>query len=283
MAHRDRPPWRLKPGSPARIESNSGLRLIHEVLGLEYSHPGLWDGAPVTFDNLKRAQQRFAEALLDWIPDDVRTVLDAGAGYGGIAKAMADRGLDVTGLNPDRYQKQAFEQRTGLPCLPARLQDIDPERRFDLVLMNGSCHNIGPTPLFTTVRKAAPGGYLLICDNFLLDNETAPRKRATYYFVRLLRAASENGLTLTREADLTEQVLPTYDFAADSLYDHVLPGIELVRDMALRRRPLISRIAFALFARKIEKLANQRRWFERDVYLQTRRFKRYLFSVPPAA
>ena len=53
------------------------LRFYHEVLGLDYLHYGIWDMEDeLTIDNLKKAQQKYEDYIIESIPQDTKKILD---------------------------------------------------------------------------------------------------------------------------------------------------------------------------------------------------------------
>lgn len=76
-----------------------------------------------------------------------RTVLDAGCGTGRVAIELADRGVEVVGVDVNASMLAvARDLAPSLPWVESDLADLDLGRRFDVVVMAGN------VPLFT-----APG------------------------------------------------------------------------------------------------------------------------------
>ncbi|MCP4328025.1 MAG: methyltransferase domain-containing protein [Alphaproteobacteria bacterium] len=269
--------------APARTPSkNPGLQLYHDVLGLDDLHYGIWNGEDLTLDNLKAAQKRYTEYLLDWIGDEVKDVLDVGCGYGSISQALAERGFNAVGLTPDHDQKEAFERRTDLPCHLGKFQEFSPDRRFDLVLMSQSCHHVPLDKLFAVSQAVSPGGYLLVADYFLLKRDGTRGTRIGHLVDEFVAAAAAHEFRLLREADITEEVLPTLDFARDIVDNRVLPAIEIAHATALRKYPVLTRSLLWLLRSKISELSAKRRYVDRADFLEYKRYKRYLFQAPAA-
>ena len=65
-----------------RFPSFTQTFCVREVLELDHLHYGLWADEPLDLEGLKRAQERYAERLCDWVPEGVRTILDVGCGFG---------------------------------------------------------------------------------------------------------------------------------------------------------------------------------------------------------
>ncbi len=67
------------------------------------------------------------------------SVLDAGCGTGRVAIELADRGIDVTGVDLDRPMlDQARAKAPKLAWVEANLLSVDLGRRFDVVAMPGN-------------------------------------------------------------------------------------------------------------------------------------------------
>ncbi len=266
--------------SAVTTSKNPGLQFYHQVLGLDDLHYGLWKGEALTFENLKAAQRRYTAELLDWIDDGVETVLDVGCGYGGIASVMKERGLKVTGLTPDENQKSAFVDATGFPCYIAKYQDFEPDHTFDLVLMSQSCHHLPLTGLFQVTKQVAPGGFLLAADYFLLARDGTRTTRLGHLVDRFGEAAAAAEFDLLREADITDDVLPTLDFAKEFVDQRLIPALQIARQTALRKYPLTTRSLLWLFRRKIGQFDERRRYVDRDDFVKYKRYMKYLFRVP---
>ncbi len=269
----------MKP-PPETPSKNPGLQLYHQVLGLDDMHYGVWNGEELTLDNLKAAQRRYTDELLDWVADDVRTILDVGCGYGSIGAAMKARGWEVTGLTPDSEQLRAFRDLTEYPCIQARFQDLVPEQHFDLILMSQSCHHIPLDALFQVAAAAAPGGYLLVADYFILVRDGTRITRLGHMVDGFLEAAEKHDFALIRDADITDEVLPTLDLARDMVDNRLIPALQIARQSALRKHPIVTRSLLWFLRRKITKLNERRRYVDREDFLRFKRYKRYLFRVP---
>ncbi|MFA9445790.1 trans-aconitate 2-methyltransferase [Egicoccus sp. AB-alg6-2] len=104
-----------------------------------------WDGADY--------QRRIEKTLADRDPHGEvvfvqrygpRTVLDAGCGTGRVAIELADRGVDVVGVDVNASMLEVAKQRApDLPWVLADLAALDLGRAFDVVVLAGN------VPLFT--------------------------------------------------------------------------------------------------------------------------------------
>ncbi len=256
----------------------TSLRFLHEVLGLERLHYGLWSGEPPTLEGLKAAQARYSELLQSWIPEGVRRILDVGAGVGTDALELARRGYRVEGLSPDPYQRQVFEQRTGLPFHLCRYQEFETEEPYDLVLMSESAQYIWLGALFEKTRELAPGGHLLMADYFLAEEVPAgeAQRGAGHPLPRLRAAAEAAGCRLLREEDLTERVLPTLELGRQWLERYFDPSLAILDDSLAARWPRLWGAGKRLLRRPFGGLARQRELLDAEAF---RRRQRYLLML----
>jgi MPBQ/MSBQ methyltransferase len=271
--------YRLVTGrpNPKRIKVNTQLRFLHEVLGLERFHYGLWSGEEVDIDGLRRAQARYAEMLASWIPAGVETVLDVGCGIGTDTLELARRGYTIEGLSPDPHQRDAFVALTGLPFHLARFQDFQPPRRYDLVLMSESAQYIWLHSLFPAVARAAPGGHLLVADYFTVEAGDGPEHKSGHPLAEFDAAAAGAGFELLRDEDITDRVLPTLELATLWLDRYAEPSLAILGDSLRGRYPRLGRTVLG----RVEKsFAGQRRVLDPEVFARAKRYLARLYRVP---
>ncbi len=254
---------------------------MREVLELDHLHYGLWQGEPLTLEGLKRAQERYAEELCDWVPEGVRSILDVGCGTGGMALRLERRGYDVEGLAPDPYLGEVFSDRTGLPFHLARFQDFEPRRRYDLVLMSESAQYIWLDSLFPRVPRLAPGGHLLLADYFVVDDDGSPAARSGHPLDDFLERAAAGGLELVRRRDVTAEAAPTLELATRWLDRYGLKILEVAADRARGRHPWLYRMGERLLGRRIaRRLAQERSLCDPQLFRRLKRYEIMLFRVP---
>ena len=74
------------------------LKLYSESFRSPYLHYGFWDEPDqvntdnLTLNDMVAAQQRYIEHLASFIPEDVKTILDVGAGIGGNSSFLLTKG-----------------------------------------------------------------------------------------------------------------------------------------------------------------------------------------------
>ena len=119
--------------------------------------------APELFDAIDHAE-RYNRHLLAQVLDfagRARSVLDFGAGTGRLATALAARGFDVTGVEPDPALRERLAQ-SGIECVAAL--DALAERRFDYVVsLNVLEHCPDDAGVVGALHASlAPGGRCLV-------------------------------------------------------------------------------------------------------------------------
>ena len=83
-------------------QDSRALRFYSDVLGLEHLHYGMWvRDEELTLANLKAAQARYQQAIIDLLPPPPARILDVGCGTGELSKALKAIGYEVEGLSPD--------------------------------------------------------------------------------------------------------------------------------------------------------------------------------------
>ena len=127
-----------------KTDLNFELYFVTEVLHLRSLHYGYWDGGRartgVDLEEMAEAQARFTERLVDFVPPDVKTVLDVGAGIGDNAHALARLGHRVKAISPDGNHQSYFDE-IGDPNVSferSTFEAFESEDRFDLVLFSES-------------------------------------------------------------------------------------------------------------------------------------------------
>lgn len=103
--------------------------------------------------------------LLPLVPATARTALDVGCGEGFASRALAAKGLAVTGIDPDAASLVAArtQDTTGITYLEADLLTADLPGSYDVVVAVAVLHHMDMTAGLTRMRELlSPGGLLLI-------------------------------------------------------------------------------------------------------------------------
>ncbi len=102
---------RLQKGRKAnkRVYDDAQLALLSQIIPGGYLHYGYFDDPDrcpreISLAEITRAQQRYAELLVELAVDQHAPVLDVGCGMGAMSRLLRDRGFKPTALTPDRFQ-----------------------------------------------------------------------------------------------------------------------------------------------------------------------------------
>jgi MPBQ/MSBQ methyltransferase len=208
------------------------LKLYLDLSKTNYLHFGLWNkGDKLTLENAQKAQERYAQNLIRFIPKSVKKILDVGCGVGGNAMKLAGLGYKVTGICPDPYQEQLFRENTkgkASFCLTT-LEDFRSGEQFDMILMSESVQYIPIEDGFKKIVKLLKSGnYLLISDYFKKENARNVQNLPGLMFKDYLDTAEKYGFKLLKKQDITKGITPTLDYGSKVYYDYIKPVLSCI-------------------------------------------------------
>jgi SAM-dependent methyltransferase len=127
----------------------------------------------VAADLYERARPTYPPQAIDWLlPPAARRVLDLGAGTGKLTRSLAERGLDVTAVEPSAGMREQFTSvLPGVRALEGTAEQIPlAAAAVDAVLVAQAWHWVDPARAVPEVaRVLVPGGRLGLIWN-LRDN-----------------------------------------------------------------------------------------------------------------
>jgi len=156
-----------------------------------------------SYDNVSRIYDEIGRRLLthlDPMAIEPALVLDVGCGTTAMTRRMLSMGLDVHGLSPDETQKKNFTENLDAPFYHCRFEDFEPGERFDCLVMSESAQYIPYAQLFATAKKSlSTGGFLMICDYFVLDNARGTMALSGHNLTKFRIESKKNGFKLMEE------------------------------------------------------------------------------------
>ena len=252
--------------------NNSQLSLYAGILESDFVHYGYFDDpgvepASLSLEQIRKAQERYSERIIDLLNTNDAPVLDVGAGMGGISRMMMGKGVQPVALTPDRTQIAFLRERhPNLEIIEGRFQSVDwtPHYgRFGTILNAESLQYITLDHAFDLVpRLLRAGGSWLICDYFRVNQSI---ENSGHRWDQFRDRALADGWSFRHEEDIT---------------DHVLPGLGFVHLLGLRFvRPL-----FDYLDARLERSHPAARYALEDVIVrQDARLEESFISVNPDA
>ena len=265
------------------------LKLYSESVRSPYLHYGFWDNpesvnaSEFTLNEMVKAQGRYIEHLVSFIPEDVKTVLDVGAGIGGNSSYLLSKGYEVEALSPDEYQENVFAEKYNgeVKFHRSKFEDFKPEKKYDLVLESESACYIQIEPGWETARKTIrDGGYLLASDYFLHHNDGSGdwHIKAAHDEKVYMETAEKFGFKLIREYDQTENTMPTLDGVKAFMERFIYPTVEFSSQYMDKNYPFILKVIKKAFGNKVDKKLKQFSLLESDEFRKYKRYMIFLFQ-----
>lgn len=266
--------------------NSRALKFYSDVLGLEHLHYGIWDAdEELTLANLKIAQERYQQAIIDLLPptsvaQPVR-VLDVGCGTGELSMRLKAKGYEVEGLSPDVNHIDSYAEKTGQPFHHCVFEEFKPTKTYDVVIMSESCQYIALDALFPVLDQClTEDGQWVVVDYFVLDGVSGTMAKSGHTYTRFQRAVSFSKLTMDYDRDITEATLKTLDFAA-SLVNRGQTALGLLKQRIDQRSFVLSKLVGLILwlARKeIAKLEENRVLIDSDQFRAAKTYRLMRFK-----
>ena len=265
------------------------LKLYSESIRSPYLHYGFWDDPEsidpneLTLDNMVKAQGRYIEHLASFIPDEVKTILDVGAGIGGNSSYLISKGYEVEALSPDEYQETVFKEKYDgqVKFHRSKFENFEPEKKYDLVFESESACYIEIEPGWKTAQKTVrDGGYLLASDYFLYHNDGSGdwHIKASHDEKNYIKKAEEYGFKLIKEFDQTENTMPTLDGAKALMERFIFPTFEYSSNYLGKNHPFILIVIKKAFGKKVDDKMKQLSLLDSKDFKKYKRYMIYLFQ-----
>ena len=260
-------------------KNDRALRFYNEVLGLDHLHYGMWnEDDSLTIENLKQAQQRYEDFLVDTIPEDVKEILDAGCGTGELSKRLKNAHYQVEGLSPDINQKDLYAEKTGQPFHFCRFEDFKPEKKYDCIIMSESGQYVPLDRLFATAATAVKNnGYLMSFDYFVLNGATGVLAKSGHNLEQFEKEAEKYGFKIIKDEDVTSRISKTLDFSKQ-LVKKSLKALEIGSEKFRLKHPLFTRFINRIFKKKLSKFDQEMELIDSKKFNEAKRYKLYLFQ-----
>lgn len=259
--------------------SDRALRFYQEVLGLDRLHYGMWKEDDIlTFDNLKQAQKRYEDFLIDHIPMQVRSIVDVGCGTGVLLARLKQLDFQAEGLTPDVHQIEVLAAKGLEPVHACRFEKFHPAGRYDCIIMSESAQYIHLDKLFSNAAAVLKHqGYLMVCDYFTLDHARGIMAKSGHNRDHFLRMAQKNHFEILQQLDITRDVLKTLRMAK-YVADKAILALDIGTVKIRTRHPLLTRLAFRLFRKKLNRVKEEMQLIDADKFQQNKTYQFFLFQ-----
>ena len=265
------------------------LKLYSESIRSPYLHYGFWDNPEkidtknLSLNDMVKAQGRYIEHLASFIPEDVKSILDVGAGIGGNSTFLMSKGFDVEALSPDDYQQKIFTKKykDKVKFHLSKFEDFKPSRQYDLILESESVCYIKINEGWKVASQAIrDGGYLLASDYFVHYNDGSGNShiKASHDQKKYLEKAEECGFKLIREYDQTDNTMPTLDGVKEFVDRFISPTVEFSSNYLHVNHPFILKILKKALSGKIDNKLKQFSLLESDEFKKYKRYMIFLFQ-----
>jgi len=176
--------------------------------------------------------------LADLVVDQQHAVLDVGCGMGGLLGVLNKRGINVTGLTPDKNQAQHIRRtypNVLLECKLEELSVLEHKKKYGTLITSESLQYLDlkvALPLIDQVLKVQ--GRWVACDYFRQD---AAAEKSGHYWEYFVKQLDDAGFTITYQQDITPNILPTIAFAHHWSAQVLLPLVEFGEDKLKVKAP----------------------------------------------
>jgi SAM-dependent methyltransferase len=262
-----------------------GYRLLKFALKTEHLHYGLFEpDIPVDFSNIKVAQDRYVQRLVELIPAGTRTILDVGCGTGKMAEHLLEKGYTIDCVSPGLALTAFASERLGARATiyRDRYETVSIPKRYDLILFSESFQYI---PLDVGIAKSVsllnPGGHILICDFFDDPSKGKSPIGGGHPFPNWCKMYPQQPIDLVVERDITNETAPVHDIVQAFMQEVARPMWEKSFSAAAMRWPLPTRLVRFFFRKRIKRMEQRRITTVKDgaSFRHHKIYKTYLFKV----
>ena len=250
-------------GRNKRVDSREtgleiGLLLGRFFQKSEDLHYGYWhDGLEIEFANLSKAQRNHSQQIISKIPENTKTILDVGAGAGGLAKRLLDNGHEVDCVSPSEFLSKKLSEKLGerSRIYRCKFEELETDKKYDMVLFSESFQYVDiEKGLSKSSSLLEDNKHLMICDFFRTDargkNPLQAGHRLSEFYDKIENTEFEN----LKDIDITRETAPTIQILDEFLTDCLLPISRLGSKYLNGNFPLLMKIVNWKFSKKFNKI-----------------------------
>lgn len=255
-------------------KNDRALRFYHEVLDLDRLNYGMWlEDDELSIENLKKAQIRYEDFLIENIPKNVESILDVGCGTGIFTKRLLELGYKAEGLSPDINQKKLFTENVNAPFHHMAFQEMNVENKYDCLIMSESAQYITMKELFAnSVKALRKDGYLMICDYFVKDSSSGKIGKSGHKYHDFMEKIESNQFELIRDTDITNSALKTLDLAKLTV-EKIFKAVDIFTERFRDKHPYVTKLTLWLFRKKIAKMDKQIELLDSEEFMKKKSYR----------
>lgn len=261
-----------------------GLIFFKHFLKTEYLHYGLFtNGLETDIANLAKAQQNYADFLMENIPAGTKTILDVGCGSGKFASELIKKGFQVDCVSPGTILTNHARGILGdkVKIYQSKFEDVNTDKKYDLILFSESFQYIPMNNSFTNGLNALnPGGHIMVCDFFQTDAEGKSPLGGGHKFSEFNEVIKKFPVQLIKEQDITKETAPTIDLVNSLSMEVLLPIYNLIFLLVEDRFPWVAKFIRWKYKKKLDKMQNKHFRGERNGknFVKYKTYRFYLFQ-----
>ena len=230
-----------------QAHDDAQLKFYADVLPQDYLHFGYFNDPSISPERTSvgdvfDAQHRYAEKVLEHVVDREHPVMDVGCGMGGLTGMLLARGFQPIAVTPDRFQVRHVAQKfPAAKVIRSRFEALDITEyagRIGTVLNSESLQYLKLDAAIEQVKKLLlPGGRWVVCDFFY---RYVCQEKSCHVWDDFVERINRNGLKITFQEDITQNVLPMHRFVHMWATRLGIPMMEFARLKFARKQPGLS-------------------------------------------
>lgn len=235
-----------------------GLLLGRFFQNSEDLHYGYWpDDLEVQFSNFSKAQSNHSEFIIANIPENTKTILDVGAGAGGLASKLVAKGYSVDCVSPSEFLSNKIAEKLGesSEVFRCKYEDLNTDKKYDLIIFSESFQYINvEIGLKKSTELLNKTGHMLICDFFRTDAEGKNPLQAGHNLTKFYATIENTEFENIRDKDITRETAPTIQILDEFLSECLGPLTQLGSKYLEGNYPRFMKMLRWKFSKKFDKL-----------------------------
>ena len=249
---------RKKRVDSREIGLEMGLLLGRFFQNSEDLHYGYWpEDLEVKFSNFSEAQSNHSEFIIANIPENTKTILDVGAGAGGLASKLVAKDYSVDCVSPSVFLSNKIAEKLGdsSEVFRCKYEDLNTNKRYDLIIFSESFQYINvEIGLKKSTELLNETGHMLICDFFRTDAEGKNPLQAGHNLMKFYTTIENAKFENIRDEDITRETAPTIQILDEFLSECLGPLTQLGSKYLNGNYPRFMKILKWKFSKKFDKL-----------------------------